>query len=417
MRTIAASIVLAAILIVGTMLLLTQSGTYAQGNGNRNILQALSPNVGELSSSPLFQGGVYVPSTPDSVMWGALPNRDAQPLLTIPSGSVVTFDTVSHEGILEDQGRDPRRYFALQGVPSEHVLDDAIMIAASDLSHDFDGDGPHVVTGPIAIEGAAPGDVLKIEVLALIPRVPYGVISSRHGKGALPDVFPENEGRAEGASVEQPGLYNSVSVFTRIEEVAGDSVAVLYNRNDEEIRFPINPFMGIMGVAPNTSEVVNSVPPAAYGGNLDINELGVGSILYLPIQVAGALFYTGDPHYAQGDGEVALTALEAPLRATFRLTLLVAGNPEIPGGSPFTQPFGETEEYWIPIGLDPDLDEAMKQAVREGIEFLSTSLGVDRATAYAYMSAATDFEVSQVVDRNKGVHGLIRKSDFVAAGP
>jgi len=299
----------------------------------------------------------------------------------------------------------------------EQVLDDAIMIAASDLSHDFDKDGPHVVTGPIAIEGAAPGDVLKIEVLALLPRVPYGVISSRHGKGALPGDFPENDGRLEGAGVEQPGLYNSVSVFTRIEEVAGDSVAILHNRNGEEIRFPINPFMGIMGVAPDTSEIVNSVPPAAYGGNLDINELGVGSILYLPIQVAGALFYTGDPHYAQGDGEVALTALEAPLRATFRLTLLAAGDSEIPGGSPFTQPFGETEEYWIPIGLDPDLDEAMKQAVREGIDFLSTSLGVDRATAYAYMSAATDFEVSQVVDRNKGVHGLIRKSDFGAAVP
>jgi acetamidase/formamidase len=417
MKTIAVSIVLAAIAIAGAMLLLTQSGTYAQGNANSNILQALSPNTGELPSDLLFQGRVYIPSTPDSVMWGALPNRDAEPLLTIASGSVVTFDTVSHEGILEDQGRDPERYFALQGILPEQVLDDAIMIAASDLSHDFDKDGPHVVTGPIAIEGAAPGDVLKIEVLALLPRVPYGVISSRHGKGALPGDFPENDGRLEGAGVEQPGLYNSVSVFTRIEEVAGDSVAILHNRNGEEIRFPINPFMGIMGVAPDTSEIVNSVPPAAYGGNLDINELGVGSILYLPIQVAGALFYTGDPHYAQGDGEVALTALEAPLRATFRLTLLAAGDSEIPGGSPFTQPFGETEEYWIPIGLDPDLDEAMKQAVREGIDFLSTSLGVDRATAYAYMSAATDFEVSQVVDRNKGVHGLIRKSDFGAAVP
>jgi acetamidase/formamidase len=143
----------------------------------------------------------------------------------------------------------------------------------------------------------------------------------------------------------------------------------------------------------------------------------VGSILYLPVQVPGALFYAGDPHYAQGDGEVALTALEAPLRATFRLTLLKAGHPEIPGGSPFTQPFGETEEYWIPIGLDPDLDEAMKQAVREGIDFLSLSLGLERALAYAYLSAATDFEISQVVDRTKGVHGLIRKADFAAIAP
>ena len=109
---------------------------------------------------------------------------------------------------------------------------------------------------------------------------------------------------------------------------------------------------------------------------------------------------------------MALTALEAPLRATLRLTLLPANDPRIPGGSPFTQPFGETAEYWIPIGLDPDLDEAMKQAVREGISFLSLTLGVDRAVAYAYLSAASDFEISQVVDRTKGVHGLIRKADF-----
>jgi acetamidase/formamidase len=170
--------------------------------------------------------------------------------------------------------------------------------------------------------------------------------------------------------------------------------------------------MGIMGVAADTSDRVHSVPPAAYGGNLDINALGVGSTLYLPVQVSGANFYTGDPHFAQGNGEVALTALEASLRASFRLTLLPAGDAMIPGGSPFTQPFAETNDYWIPIGLNEDLDEAMKQAVREAIRFLSGSLGIDRASAYAYLSAATDFEVSQVVDKTKGVHGLIRKKDF-----
>jgi len=109
--------------------------------------------------------------------------------------------------------------------------------------------------------------------------------------------------------------------------------------------------------------------------------------------------------------------LEAPLRATFRLTLLPAGAPDISGGSPFTQTFAETPDYWIAIGLDPDLDEAMKQAVRHSIRFLSESLGMDRATAYAYLSAATDFEISQVVDRTKGVHALIRKEDFAATTP
>ena len=273
-----------------------------------------------------------------------------------------------------------------------------------------------VVTGPVAVGGARPGDVLMVEVLELRPRVLYGVISNRHGKGALPGEFPENDGPQPGASAERPDLYNNVSVFTRVREHNGVLVGVLHNQAGEEIRFPIRPFMGIMGVAANTSARVHSVPPAAYGGNIDINALGVGSTLYLPVFVPGALFYTGDPHFAQGSGEVALTALEAPLRATFRLTVIPAGDRAIPGGSPFTQPFGETDEHWIAVGLNEDLDEAMKQAVRQAIRFLSVSLGVDRAVAYAYLSAATDFEVSQVVDKTKGVHGLIRKADFPGDG-
>ena len=369
-----------------------------------------------MGAAPTGKGGgrYYVPSTADTVQWGSLPNRDAKPLLTVPSGSVVTFDTVSHEGILEDQGRDPVAYFATHGIAPEKVLDDAKAIAASGIVHDFKADGPHVVTGPVAVAGARPGDVLGVEVLELVPRAPYGVISNRHGKGALPGEFPENDGPRPGASAARPELYNNVSVFTKVREHNGVKVGVLHNKAGAEIRFPIRPFMGIMGVAANTSERVHSVPPAAYGGNIDINALGVGSTLYLPVLVPGALFYTGDPHFAQGSGEVALTALEAPLRATFRLTVIAEGDPAIPGGSPFTQPFGETEEHWIAVGLNEDLDEAMKQAVRQAIRFLSVSLEVDRAVAYAYLSAATDFEVSQVVDKTKGVHGLIRKSDFPA---
>ena len=176
---------------------------------------------------------------------------------TLTSGAVVTFDTVSHEGILEDQGRDPVRYFGSQGVPPERVLDDAKAIARSRMVHDFAGDGPHVVTGPVAIEGARPGDVLKIETLSLAPRVPYGVISNRHGKGALPGEFPENEGPQPGASVEHPELYHNVSVFAPVEEIGGKQYGILDNESGEPVRFPIRPFMGIMGVAPDTSEKVD----------------------------------------------------------------------------------------------------------------------------------------------------------------
>ena len=143
--------------------------------------------------------GHYVEATPDHVLWGRLPNADTEPLLTVRSGAVVTLDTVSHEGVLEDQGRDPVEFFGRYGVSRGQVLRDAIAIAASDIQHDFANDGPHVITGPIAVAGATPGDVLEIQVLALRPRVPYGVVSNRHGKGALPEIFPETPAPVRGS--------------------------------------------------------------------------------------------------------------------------------------------------------------------------------------------------------------------------
>ena len=363
------------------------------------------------SDNETVTGDYYVKSTLDNISWGFLPNRDSEPILTVPSGSTVTFDTVSHEGILEDQGRDPVKYFGQYGVSSDMVLDDAKAIAASDDPHDFLADGPHVVTGPIAVEGAEPGDVLKVEVLDLAPRVPYGVITNRHFKGALPDEFPEKE-RLETASVENPEAYGDVSVFCPIHQEDGIWYGTV-DDNGTEMKFPLSPFLGIMGVAPDTSEKVSTVPPINVGGNLDINELGVGATLYLPVEVEGAKFYTGDPHFVQGDGEVALTALEGSLRGTVRLTLLKAGDSSIPKTSEkFTQAFAETEKYWIPIGLNEDLDEAMKQSVRESVNFLSNQFNLDRAKVYAYLSAGVDYEVSQVVDKTKGIHALIPKVDF-----
>ncbi|MFK4168434.1 acetamidase/formamidase family protein [Paenibacillus lautus] len=385
-----------------------------------SLFAAVPAQAAALDSFPILQStskdqlraDYYVPSTVENISWGHLPNRESKSILTVTSGSTVTFDTISHEGILEDQGRDPEKYFASFGIRPDQVLDDAKAVAASELQHDFDNDGPHVVTGPIEIQGAEPGEVLKVEVLSLTPRVPYGVISNRHYKGALPGEYPENDGRKEGASAANPELYQNISKFTPVEEINGKLYGVLPVEQGGHVRFPLKPFMGLMGVAPDTSEKVSSVPPIETGGNIDINELGVGSTLYLPIQVKGGLFYTGDPHFAQGDGEVALTAMEASLRGTFRLTVLKAGDPSLPRAE-LKQPFAETEDYWIPVGLDPDLDEAMKEAVREALGFLNEKLGMDRATAYAYMSAATDYEVSQVVDKTKGIHALIHKRHFI----
>lgn len=391
-------------------------GAAPGGTAQAAPAQILQPGAGRTR-------GTYLRSTPQTIQWGTLPNRTAVPVQTVSSGATVTIDTVSHEGILEDQGRDPVEFFGDHGVREDEILADARAIAASPLPHDFASDGPHVVTGPVAVRGARPGDVLKIEVLDLATRVPYGVISNRHGKGALPGEYPEsivNDPRT------RPYLndFDNISVFTPVSRQSGRLCGVLPGGRGKVV-FPLAPFMGLMGVAVDTGDKVNSIPPTVAGGNLDINELGVGSVLYLPIQVPGALFYAGDPHFAQGDGEVALTALEGSLRATFRLSVIKPGGraPEVA----FDYPFAETDDYWIPIGLsDPDgpvggqrttLDEAMKTAVRNALAFLHAEFEMSKAVAYAYLSAAADFEVSQVVDRTTGIHALIRKADFTGGRP
>jgi acetamidase/formamidase len=386
-------------------------GTSAAGSASspgRRLPPVLQPGRGP-------RRGTYVRTDPSSVLWGRLPNRDTEPVAVVPSGSVVTIDTVSHEGILEDQGKDPRGYFTGFGVHERDVLRDAVAIAAQ-TPHD--GPGPHVVNRPVAVEGAQPGDVLKVEVLDLALRVPYGVISNRHGKGALPGEFPEQwEGDAALARYFNVG--GEVSVFTPVASSGGSLLGAL--PGPVRARFPLRPFLGVMGVARDTRALVDSVPPTDTGGNVDIKDLVVGSTLYLPVRVPGAKFFIGDPHMAQGDGEVALTAMEGSLRATLRLSVVRAGD-----GAPRAAahyPFAETPEHWIAIGLsDPDGPEggaqgtdlavAMKTAVRHALEFLTGDLGMPGPVAYAYLSAATDFHVSQVVDRTTGVHGLIRKADF-----
>jgi len=406
-ETSASSMRNAAALVFAATLAL--SGT-AAGAKDFKILQPLGDKPAKMKN-----GGYYVPTTTGTARWGSLPNADSKPVLTVPSGSIVTFDTVSHEGVLEDQGKDPIKFFGRFGIKPGQVLNDAKAIAASSLEHDFVKDGPHVITGPVEIAGAKAGDVLMVQMIALQPRVPYGVISNRHGKGALPGEFPENKGPQPGADAAHPELFANVFTFCPIREIGGKWYGIVRDKSGPEARVPLRPFNGIMGVAVNTKEKPNSIPPGAYAGNLDVNELGVGATLYIPVQVDGALFYAGDPHFAQGDGEVALTAIEGSLRSTYRLTVLKAGDPRLPMKAPMKNPFAETPQYWIPIGLNPSLDEAMKDATRQAVQFLNEKLGMDRATALAYLSAGADFQVTQVVDRVKGVNAMIRKSDFPGA--
>ncbi|WP_028045333.1 acetamidase/formamidase family protein [Cellulomonas sp. URHE0023] len=347
----------------------------------------LQPGTGHIAAS------VYLPSTPKTVLWGRLPCASDEPVLRIGDGVAVTIDTVSHEGLLVDHGSDPLAYFTGHGVAPQDVLTDAIEIVAT-MERGTD-DGPHIVTGPIFVEGAMPGDLLAITVLETAPRVPYGVISNRHGRGALAGELPR------GA--------DEVSVFTPVVEGHGRLPVV--EGGSRDIAFPIAPFLGIMGVAVAGSARPHSVPPGAHGGNIDINLLQVGATLYLPVQVPGALAYVGDPHFAQGDGEVALTALEASLRVTLRFDVVPA-QVAVEQFGLLDGPLVQTAEYLVPTGLHPDLNEAMRRCVRAAIALLRARWGLDEHLAYAYLSAATDFDISQVVDQVCGVHARIRVADF-----
>ena len=339
-------------------------------------------------------GDVYLPASLDHVLWGRLPCATDRPVLSVDPGTEVVVDTISHEGILEDQGRDPQRFFAAYDAPG--VLVDAVALAASDHPRTWGVDGPHVSTGPIEVRGAEVGDLLAIRVVETLPRVPYGVISNRHGRGALPGEYPlEGEVFSVYASVDQDGRGR----------------LPLGPDRDDSVGFDLHPFLGIMGVAVAGDIRPHSVPPGTHGGNIDINLLTAGSTLYLPVQVPGALAYVGDPHFAQGDGEVALTAMEASLRVRLGFDV-IAREDAVAAFGELVGPLAETTELLVPTGMDADLDVAVQNCVRAAIALLTARFGMDERYAYAYLSAATDFNISQVVDLVKGVHARIRKSDF-----
>ncbi|MFE0420362.1 acetamidase/formamidase family protein [Streptomyces tendae] len=368
-----------------------RAATGASSAGGPTVLQ---PGTGPV------RGDVYLPSTPETVLWGRLPSAADTPVVTVAPGTTVTVDTVSHEGLLPGQGGpdggDPIAYFTAHGVPRDDVLWDATAVARH--CSRTTADGPHVVTGPIAVRGAHPGDLLAVQLIEHVRRVPYGVISNRHGKGALAGELPRTPG--------------DVSVFTRIEGEGAEARGVLplTEGGPGRVRFPLAEFLGILGVAAPGARR-HSVPPGVHGGNIDVNLMTAGSTVYLPVQTEGALFYVGDPHYAQGDGEVALTALEAPLRSTFRLDVIPRDRMLREFG-PVTGPLVRTAGHLVPTGMDEDLDEAMRRCVRAALELLTARYGMAEHLAYAYLSAATDFHVSQVVDQVKGVHAKIRLSDF-----
>ena len=316
-------------------------------------------------SSRLARAQHVVRVTPSTVEWGYFA-ADAKPVLTVKSGEVVTMDTICAIPELEEMG-------AATDDPIRELKQISALIKDK-------GPGPHVLTGPVAIEGAMPGDVLEVEIQDIRLRSPYGWMMIEPGAGALPEEFPY--------------LRRKLVPLDEQKKVAEFAMG---------IRIPIRPFFGNLGVAPPAGRL-DSAPPAYNAGNMDNKWLVAGTKLYIPVQVPGALFAVGDGHAAQGDGEVCLTAIETNLTGVFRFT--VRKNMRL------RWPRAETPTHIITMGLHESLDEAARRATREMIDYLTTERGLFRDEAYMLTSAAVDLHVTEVVDGVKGVHAMLPKAIF-----
>jgi acetamidase/formamidase len=236
------------------------------------------------------------------------------------------------------------------------------------------GKGPPL-TGPVRIRDARAGETLQIEILELQPGE-MGYTSIMAGKGLLPEDFPEP--------------------FLKIWDLRTGSTAQFR----PGIEVPIEPFLGRMGLAPAEPGAHHTTPPRRTGGNMDIKQLTVGTTLFLPIEVDGGLFSTGDSHAAQGDGEVCVSAIETSMTATLRFTVrpdLQIATPRFRTGGPLT-PRTNTAGWYATTGIAPDLMLAAKQATREMITYLAQTYSLSRPEAYVLCSAAMDLKISEVVD-------------------
>ncbi|WP_428532232.1 acetamidase/formamidase family protein [Rhodopila sp.] len=303
-----------------------------------------------------------IPATPENMVLGYL-DATTPPVLEVASGdtvSLVSFPAGGKECLPPDAARVPPEYrAALAALPA--------------------GPGPHFITGPVYVRGAEIGDTLQVDILEAKPTMDWGFVAIMPLLGTLPDEFTEYE-----------------TIHPTIDRVRGTMMLPWGTE------ISLDPFFGIIGVAPPRAwGRCGSPVPRAFGGNMDNKELKPGTTLYLPVFNEGALFMAGDGHGVQGDGEVCITALETGLEGTFRLT--------VRKDLKITTPFAENSTYLISIGLDEDLDDAAKQAVREMVKHVCMRTNLSRNQAYMLCSLVGDLRVTQTVDGNKGVHMMLAK--------
>jgi acetamidase/formamidase len=419
--------------------------------------------------SPAGQTHHHIAVDAARVHWGYF-SRALPPQTEIGSGDTITIETLTQHAsddpermIVADAGAE-----SVFGWTKHHKNVDRRGAGPMDASvfgrGAGEGFGVHICTGPIAVKDAQPGDVLEVRILDIVPR---------------PSRNREFEGRVFGSSVAAwwgyhyneflagPKPREAVTIYEIFDhdekpharalysyrwEPQTDPFGVVHNTYDypgvpvvpgtvkrrhavlDGIRIPLRPHFGVIAVAPREADFVDSIPPSYFGGNLDNWRLGKGSTIYLPVSVPGALLSVGDPHAAQGDGELSGTAIECSMTGTFQIVLHKKGNLAGRAFADLSYPLIETETDWVLTGFShpnylaefgsqgqsevyakSSLDLAMRDAFRKMRRFLMNVKGLSEDEAIALMSAAVDFGVTQVVDGNWGVHAILSKKLFEGA--
>jgi acetamidase/formamidase len=323
-----------------------------------------------LACAPARATDYTLPALPTTVAWGYYSGQ-AKPVLSVHSGDTVRMQALSTCG-------SPERMIA-NGVKPGDIPSYTAPIYKEVTDK---GPGGHILTGPVAIAEAEPGDVLEVQILKVDIDAPFACNVFGVGSGFLPMEYPY-------------GRYKVVPL-DREKMVA---------RFAPGIEIPLKPFFGSMGVAPAGGKI-DSAPPFVHAGNMDNKELVAGTTLYIPVAAKGALFEAGDGHAAQGNGEVDITALETYLSGTFRF--VVHKNRHL------VWPRAETPTHYISMGFSKDLKEATTMALRDMIAFLVEEKHLSRDEAYMLASTAVDMEITQLVDGNVGVHAMCPKKIFTA---
>lgn len=331
-----------------------------------------------------------LPATPETVRWGHFDNS-VPPVLTVASGDLVRIRTLTHHA----------------GDAPDLLMDEEIREVYAAVTDR--GPGPHILTGPIAVEGALPGDTLAVRILAADPRLPYGSNLAAHW-GQLYSSFNKERvtiyrlDTARGLARAMFAYDWTVSPLVDSPGTIVDPLATVREKALAGVAVPLRPHFGTMGVAPAMPGRHSSVPPGDHGGNIDNWRIGTGATMHYPVQVVGALLSVGDPHVSQGDGEVSGTALECSLDGLLELTVRTDLG--------FTYPVLETDTCWSVHGFGDDLDEAMRSASLRMIDLLGRRFGLSRDDAYSLLSVGCDFTVTQVVDQRQGVHATVDKRIF-----